>query len=69
MVLPQWLDLDGRLAGLQELPIVLQLCSVTLRPGFNEALLRLEQAAAETLECVDREHRRLILVVRVKCAR
>jgi hypothetical protein len=60
MDLPEWLDLDGRLAGLQELPIVMQLLTVNLGPGLHEPLLRSGQAAAETLDRIDREHGRLV---------
>jgi hypothetical protein len=41
MVLPEWVDLDGRLTGLQERPVVLQLRSVDLCPCLDETLLRL----------------------------
>jgi hypothetical protein len=41
MDLPEWVDLDGRLAGLQALPIMLQLGSVDLGPRLDEPLLRL----------------------------
>jgi hypothetical protein len=64
--LPEWVDLDGRLAGLQELPVVLQFCTVNLHPSLDEPLLRLRQATAETLDRVDRENGRLLLVIRVK---
>jgi hypothetical protein len=64
--LPQWLDLDGRLTGLQELPILLQLRPVDLGPCLDEPLLRLGYAATQTLDSVDREHGRMFLIVRVK---
>jgi len=63
---PEWVDLDGRLARLQESPIVLQFLAVNLRPGFDEPLLWPGQAAAKTLERVQRERRGFSLVVRVK---
>lgn len=50
MALPEWLDLDGRLTGLQELPVVLEFRSVDLNPGLDETLLRFRQAPAETTE-------------------
>ena len=65
-LLPQWLDLDGRLAGLQELPIVVQFVPVNLCPRFDQPLLGLRQAAAQTFDCVDSECRGLILLVRVE---
>ena len=69
MDLPEWIDLDGRLAGLQELPIVLQLRPVNLRPSLDEALLRLRQAAVQAFKRVDGEDSRVLLVERVKvCA-
>jgi hypothetical protein len=37
--LPQWLDLDRRTTGLQQVPILLQLGPMNLHPGFNQALL------------------------------
>ena len=37
--LPEWFDLDGRLAGLQEIPVRLQFRSVNLGPGFNQRSL------------------------------
>jgi hypothetical protein len=64
--LPERLDLEGRLAGLQEIPICLQLRAVNLGPRLDQALLRLRQAAAETLDVVHREDRSLVLVVRVE---
>ena len=66
MVLSEWLDLDWRLPRLQELPVVLQFRAVDLHPGLNEPLLRLGQATAETLDRVDRKHRRVVLVIRVE---
>jgi hypothetical protein len=55
MVLPQWIDLDGRLAGLQELPVVLQFRSVDLCPCFDKALLWPGNTAAEAFDSVYRE--------------
>ena len=64
--LPEWVDLDRRLAGLQERPIGLQLRSVDLRPGFDQALLRLGETPAKAFDGVDREDGRAVLVVRVE---
>jgi hypothetical protein len=64
--LPEWLDLDRRLPGLQQLPISLQFGAMDLRPCLDEALLRLWQAAAQTFNRVDSEHGRMFLVERVK---
>jgi hypothetical protein len=64
--LPEWLDLDGRLTGLQEIPIVLQFGAVDLRPSLDQPLLRLWQASAQTLNRVHGEDRRMVLVVRVE---
>jgi hypothetical protein len=44
--LPEWFDLDGRLPGLQQIPVVLQLFPVDLRPSLDQPLLRPGQAAA-----------------------
>lgn len=65
-VLPEWIDLDRRPTRLQELPILLQLRAMNLRPCRDEPLLRCGQSAAQTLNCVDRIHRGLILVIRVE---
>jgi hypothetical protein len=64
--LPEWFDLDWRLAGLQEIPIVLQFVPMDLRPSLNQPQLRLWQAAAETFDRVHGKYRGLILVVRVE---
>lgn len=64
--LPERFDLDGRLTGLQEIPVRQQFRPVDLRPGLNQPLLGLWQVAAQTLDRVHREYRRLILVVRVE---
>jgi len=64
--LPEWFDLDGGLARLQEIPIVLQFVAVNLRPRLDEPLLCLRQAAAQTLDRVQREDRGLLLVERVE---
>jgi hypothetical protein len=64
--LPQWIDLDGRLTGLQELPVVLKFRSVDLRPRLDQSRLRLWQPATQAFDVVDGEHRRMFLVVRVK---
>lgn len=66
MVLPEWFDLDGRLARLQEFPVVLQFRAVDLHPGLDEPLLRLWQAATQTLDRIDRINRGLVLVIRVE---
>ena len=64
--LPEWFDLDGRLAGLQEIPVVLQFRAVNFGPRLNEPELRLGKAAAQALDCVHCEYGRLILVVSVE---
>jgi hypothetical protein len=64
--LPEWFDLDGRLAGLQELPVVLQFRPMDLRPCLDETLLGLWQAAAKALKGVDRKNCSVVLVVRMK---
>ena len=66
MTLPQWVDLDRRLAGLQERPVVLQFGPMDFHSGRDEAFLRLRQAAAKALYCVDGENGRVLLVVRVE---
>jgi hypothetical protein len=66
MDLPEWFDLDRRLARLQEVPIPLQFGSMNLRPGLDEPLLRLREAAIQTVNRVNGEHRRMLLVVGVK---
>jgi hypothetical protein len=64
--LPEWLDLDGRLARLQQVPVVLQFCPVDLGPCFDEPLLRFRKAATKTLDGVDGEHSRLLLIIGVE---
>lgn len=54
--LPEWFDLDGRMARLQELPIMLQLGAMDPSPGLYESLLRFGQTASQTFDRVDREH-------------
>src|SRR5262245_31036365 len=66
MNLPQRIDLVGRLPGLQELPILLQLRAVDLRPSLDETALWLGQAAAQAFDRVDREDSRILLVKSVK---
>jgi hypothetical protein len=64
--LPEWFDLDRRLARLQEIPISLQFLSMDLCPGFHESPLRSGKAAAEALNRVEGKGRGVILVIRVK---
>jgi hypothetical protein len=64
--LPEWFDLDGGLAGLQELPIVLQLRSMDFSPGLDQPLLRLRQTARQALEGINCEDGRMLLIERVK---
>lgn len=64
--MPEWVDLDGRLARLQECPIVLQLRPVDLRPCLDQTLLRLRQAAAQTFDGVHGEDRGVVLVEGMK---
>jgi hypothetical protein len=66
MVLPEWFDLDGRPAGLQELPIGAKFFAVNLGPSFDEPLLSLRQPASEAFNRVDGKHRGLLLLVRVE---
>jgi hypothetical protein len=47
--LSQWIDLDRRLAGLQERPVVLKFRSVYLRPRLDQTRLRLWQPATQAL--------------------
>jgi hypothetical protein len=54
------------LAGLQQLPILLQFGPMNLRPGFNQALLSLRQRTAQAVDRVDREDGGLILIVRME---
>ena len=64
--LPEWLDLDRRLARLQEIPIALQFLSVNLRPSLHEPLLCLGHTAAEAFDRVHGKDRRVVLVIRMK---
>jgi len=62
---PEWLDLDGRLARLQEIPIVLEFLAVNLTPGFHQTLLSPRKAAPEAFECIERKHSSFVMVVSV----
>ena len=64
--LPEWFDLDWRLARLQEIPIALQFLSVNLGPGLYEPPLRRGETAAETFNRVQGKDRGIVLVIRVK---
>src|SRR5438093_13286169 len=44
LLLPQWLTLERRLAGLQERPVLQQLRMVDFGPRLDEALLRARKA-------------------------
>src|SRR5688572_3030319 len=66
MALPEWVDLDGRLARLQERPVVLQFRPVDLCPCLDQTLLRLRQAAAQTLDGVEGKDRCVLLVEGMK---
>ena len=57
---------DGRSTGLQEVPVGLQFSAVNLSPGLDEAPLREWQGAAQALDRVEREHRGVLLMVRVE---
>jgi hypothetical protein len=46
--LPQRIDFDRRLAGLQERPVVLQFGPMDFHPGFDQTFLWLGQATAKT---------------------
>jgi hypothetical protein len=64
-LLPEWIDLDGWLARLQERLVVLQLRSVDLRPCLDQTQLRLWQTAAQAFDGVDAEHCCMFLVERM----
>ena len=51
---------------MQQLPIRLQFSPVNLGPRLNEPKLRLGKTAPQALDRIHREHRRLILIVRVE---
>jgi hypothetical protein len=51
---------------LQEVPISQQFRAVDLHPRLDQALLRPREAATQALERIDREHRRMLLVVRME---
>jgi hypothetical protein len=69
MGLPERIDLDGRLTGLQEIPIPLEFCTVNLCPSFDKALLRPRQTTAEAFDRIQSKDGGLALIVRVKmCA-
>lgn len=66
MCSPERIDLDGRAAGLQEVPVCLQFSPVNLGPCLDQAPLGEWQGAAEALDRVEREYCRVLLIVRVE---
>jgi hypothetical protein len=64
--LPEWFDLDGRLTGLQEIPVLSQFVAMNLGPSLDQPLLGLREFTPENLQSVQGEHASLILVVRVE---
>jgi hypothetical protein len=64
--LPEWVDLDRRLAGLQELPIVLKFCAMNLGPRLDQPLWRPRQEAAKALERVYRVDSGVFLIERME---
>jgi hypothetical protein len=66
IVLSQWFNLERRLPRLQQLPILLQFNTVNLGPSFDEPLLRLRHGTTETLNGIDGEDSRMILIIGVK---
>src|SRR5262249_42282471 len=67
--LSQWIDLDRRLSGLQEFPVVLKFRSVYLGPRLDQTRLRVGPVARKALVVDDGDPRRMVLVVRVKVGR
>jgi hypothetical protein len=61
--------LTGGLPDCKSSQSAMQFCPVDLGPGLNEAQLCLGKTAAQALDSVHGEHRRLILIVRMKCGR
>ncbi len=51
---------------MQEIPVSPEFSPMDLRPRLDQPALGLRQAAAETLECLGREYRGVLLIVRVK---
>src|SRR5262245_23256692 len=66
MVLSERIDLERRLARLQEVPVLLQFRPMNLCPGLHEASLADWKVATQALQRVDREHSCVLLVVRVE---
>jgi hypothetical protein len=64
--LPQWLDLEWWLTGLQAPPVFQQLGMMNLGPRFDQALLRARKRATYTLDRVQRKRRDRVLVRRMK---
>jgi hypothetical protein len=53
---PQWFDLERRLTGLQEVPVVQQFVPMNFGPGLNESLLGPRQIAANAFDWIESEH-------------
>ncbi len=51
---------------MQEVPITQQFCAVDLHPRLDQALLRPREAATQALQRIDREHGRMLLIVRME---
>lgn len=66
MPLPERFNLDGRLPGLQQVPVLLQFLTVDLDPRLNETALRDGDLATKHLGGIDGEHRGVFLVVSVE---
>jgi hypothetical protein len=52
----QWLDLERRLAGLQEDPVLQQFLVVDLCPRLDQSLLRARKITTDALDGIEREH-------------
>jgi hypothetical protein len=66
MALPEWVNLDGRLPRLQQVPVVLQFLAMDLDPRLNETTLRDRDLATKQLGGLDGEHCGVFLVVGVE---
>lgn len=66
MASPERLNFERRTARLREFPIGQQFGAMDLGPSLDKATVSQGQRAAQEFQGVDREHRRVFLVVRVE---
>src|SRR5206468_10573739 len=64
--LAQRLDLERRVAGLQELPVPRKLVAMDFCPGFDDPLLGSRKTSSDALDRIKSENGGLVLIRRMK---